>query len=278
MAKFLTRQQIYRILQRELPEDVYADGPEGKFYTTADMASVADVGATGYGNLERIYDNYFPQYTVESIDKWIAKMFVGNSFDATVTLQDKRDRVIAKIRKQPTITLWEVLKIAASYVPAGTYVQILENCSAQGCWKLGVSKLGKETFLCFDHKFADLGITDGDWCGFLSTFDGWKLGKSKLGDTTKLAEFEYLQIIEPQLDAYGYRLRIFDYQVTGTSLVQMIQTINETEPARSVHIIQQSVPLSGSGLTTVVQNVDQFSLVNCITQDANSSTGYSGLT
>lgn len=278
MAKFLSREQIYRILQRELPENVYPDGPPSAFFSTADMASIADVVATGYGNLERISDNYFPQTTLESIDKWVAKMFIGVSFDQSVTLQDKRDRVIAKIRKQPQITLWEVLKVAVSYVPPGTYVQILENCSKFGCWKLGASRLGKDTFLCYDHKFFELGIADDDWCGFLSKFDGWKLGRSKLGSTTKLSKFSYLQIIQPQLDAYGYKLRIFDYQVTGTSYAQMIKTINETEPARSVHIVQQPVSLSGSGLTTVVTDVDQFSLVNCITQDSTSNTGYSGLT
>lgn len=277
MAIFLSRDQLYRLLQRELPEGVYADGPPSAFFTTADMASVAETMASGYSNLSRIYDNYFPQSADEYIDKWVTKMFIGVSFDQSVTLQDKRDRVIAKVRKQPTITLWEVLKVAASYVPPGTYVQILENCSQFGCWKLGRSRLGKDTFLCYNHKFFELGISDGDWCGFLSTFDGWKLGVSKLGSTTKLSRFDFLQIIEPQLDAYGYKLRIYDYQVTGTSLAQMIKTINETEPARSVHIIQQPLPLSGSGLTTVVPNVDQFSLVNAITQDPASQTGYSGI-
>lgn len=277
MAKFISRDQIYRILQRELPEDVYPDGQPSAFFSTADMASIADAVATGYGNLERIYDNYFPQTTDESIDKWIAKMFVGVSFDASVTLQDKRDRVIAKVRKMAQITLWEVLTVAASYVPAGKYVQIVENCSSQGQWQLGVSRLGKDTVLGFDHKFFELGIADDDWCGFLSTFDGWKLGRSKLGTSTKLSKFSFLQIIDPALAAYGYKLRFYDFQVTGTSFAQMIKTINETEPARSVHLIQQPVALSGSGLTQVVQNVDQFSLVNCITQDPTSNTGYSGL-
>lgn len=276
MAKFLSRDQLYRLLQRELPEGVYPDGAPSAFFSTADMASIADVAATGYGNLERIYDNYFPQFTDEFIDKWVDKMFVGVSFDASVSLQDKRDRVIAKVRKQPQITLWEVLKIAASYVPSGTYVQIVENCSPFGTWILGKSRLGKDTVLGYNHKFGDLGVPTDEWCSFLAGLDGWKLGQSKLGSTTKLAKYSFLSIIEPQLKAYGYKLRIYDYQVTGTSFAQMIRNINEAEPARSVHIIQQPLSLSGSGLATVIPNVDQFSLVNCITQDASSDTGYTG--
>lgn len=278
MALFLGRDIIYRLLQRELPQNVYADGLPSAFFTTADMASVADVVATGYGNLQRIYDNYFPQYTVESIDQWVAKVFVGVSFDASVSLQDKRNRVIAKIRKQGNISLWEVLTLAVSFVPPGKYVQILENGSRQGAWHLGFSRLGKDTFLAYDFKFGDLDISDNDWCGFLSTFNGWRIGRSKLGLNTFLSRLSYLQIIEPQLQAYGYKLRIFDYQVTGTSFAQLITQVNYTEPARSVHIIQQPLSLAGSGLTKAVTDVGQFSLVNCITQDSTSSTGYSGLT
>lgn len=276
MALFLTREQIYRILQRELPDGAYADGPPSAFFTTADMASVADVAATGYGNLERIYENYFPQTTDEYIGKWIDKMFLGASFEPNVTLDDLRARVIAKVRLQPQINMWQVLKIAASFVPPGTYVQILENCGGKGCWTLGVSRLGRDTFLCYNFKWYMLGIDLNDWCDFLQNGRGWILGVSKLGNTTKLAKFSFLQVLEPQLDAYGYKLRIFDYQVTGNSYTQLLQALNDAEPARSVHIIYQNVSLSGSGYTQVVTNVDEFSLVNMITQDDTSNTGYSG--
>lgn len=185
MSKFLTRDQIYRLLQRELPEDVYPDGQASAFFSTADMASIADVAATGYYNLSRIYDNYFPQYADEYINKWLEKMFVGRSFDPGLSLQELRDRVVAKVRKQPQINLWEVLKVLAGYVPAGTYVQILENQSAQGGWILGESRLGIDTFLNFTHKFYEWGVTDGDYCGFLSTVTGWKLGESQLGLDTE---------------------------------------------------------------------------------------------
>lgn len=281
MAKFLTREQLYRVIQRELPEDVYPDGAPDKFYSTADSDATADVVATGYANLERIYQNYFPQTADEYIDKWIDKMFIGVSFDASVSLQDKRDRVIAKVRKRPTLQLWEILKLLAGYVPPGTYVQAVEyNCGSGlngGMWRLGVSRLGVDTMLGFDNIFEKLGVDAADWCDIVSN-RGWRLGVSQLGVDTEINEFSYLEIIEPQIRAYGYEIRIFDYAVTGTSFAQMVRAINETEPARSVHQIRQNLALADFGLVNTVSDVDEFSLVNCITQDSTSLTGYSGRT
>lgn len=277
MAKFLSRQTIYRILARELPDDVFPDGQPSAYFHTADMDSIADIVCTGYANLQRIYDNYFPQYTDEFIDKWIDKMFVGVSFDTSVTLQEKRDRVIAKIRKQPTITLWEVLKIVASYVPPGKYVGISEYSCANSFWTFDVSKFGVNTMLGFDHTFADLNVNSADWCDFVAN-RGWKLSESHLDVSTIFDQVGYLDVIEPQIAAFGYEIRIFDYAVTGTSYTQMVKTIDEAEPARSVHFIKQNLNLSDYGLINTVTNVDQFSLVNVITIDPSSTTGYSGIT
>lgn len=275
MAKFLTREQAYRILQRELPEGVYPDGAPSGYYSTADMDSVADVVATGYANLERIYANYFPQTSDEYIGKWVEKMFIGVSFDSSVSLQELRDRVIAKIRKRPTIAMWEVAKLVAGYVPEGTYIQIFEYGCHDGFWKLGVSKLGKTTVFGFDNEFQDLGVDASDWCAFVKDRQ-WKLGVSKLGIDTILNEYSYAQIIEPQMRAFGYEVRIFGYEITGTSLDQLVKQIRATEPARSVHYLRQNLNLADFGLNTTVNDVDEFSLVNCITRDPSSLTGYSG--
>lgn len=278
MPKFLSRDEIYRILQRELPEDLYADGPATGFYTTADMASVADVVATGYGNLQRIYDNYFPQTTDEFIDKWAEKMFIGKSFDPSVTLQQKRDAVIAKIRKQPTITLWEVLTLVASYIPEGKYAQVAAyNCGSASSWVLDQSELDVDTRLGFNFQFQDLTIDMSQWCQTISN-RGWTLDIDALDETTELDLIGYEELIFPQLDAYGYEVRIFDYAVTGTQYAQMVKQIHETEPARSVSVIFQNLNLLDYGLVNDVGAVDQFSLVDCITRDASLSTGYRGRT
>lgn len=278
MPKFLSRNELYRLLQRELPEGVYADGTENLYYTTADMASIADCASTAYYYAERIYDNYFPQYADEYIDKWIDKVFVGKSFDSAVTLQQKRDAIIAKIRKQPTITLWEVLTIVSSYVPEGTYVQIAAyNCGSASDWKLDVSELDVNTRLAFNFLYRDLNIPMSNWCQSISN-RGWTLDVDQLDFTTDLDLYGYEEVIFPQLNAYGYEVRIFGYSLTGTQLQQMRNQIYESDPARSVGRIFQNLSLTDYGLVTDVGAVNQFNLVDCITRDSSLSTGYRGRT
>lgn len=276
MTKFLDRKQLYRLLQRELPSDVYADGDEGLFYTTADMASVADSAASAYYYLGRIYDNYFPQTTDEYIGKWIEKLFLGKSFDPSVTLQQKRDAVIAKIRKQPTITLWEVLTIVASYVPEGTYVQVAaNNCGSNSAWVLDVSELDVSTRLGAAFNQGELGIPMDEWCETISS-RGWTLDVDQLDFTTDLDIYGYEELATVQNEAYGYEIRIFDYEVTGTQYQQMVKQIYETDPARSVGRILQNLSLASYGLVVDVGAVDQFSLIDCVTRDPSLSTGYRG--
>lgn len=263
-------------MQRELPTGVYPDGPASAFFSTASIDSKAAAIASLYENLERIYENYFPQTTNERIDDWIDKAFIGVSFDDSVTLQEKRDRVVAKLRHKPTLALWEVLTLVAGYIPEGNYVQIVENCSATGAWMLGESELGVGTALGYDHNFNNLGLDCSQCCEQFAD-RGWRLGVDQLGVTTELDEVGYLPVIEAQLQAFGYEIRIFDTAVTGTSYNQLLRQLGETEPARSVHQIRQNLELSAFGLTNPVTDLDEFDLVDCITRDSASDTGYSGL-
>ncbi len=278
-GKFLTRQELYRLLQRELPEGVYPDGAASAFYSTADMDSIAGVLQTLYSNLERIDANNFPQTADERIRDWVAKMFIGASFDPSVSLQDLRNRVIAKIRKQPRITLWEVLTLVASYVPAGTYVQVVEECGECGChvWSLGVSQLGTETFLRGNKNWYELGFDNDEYCDVIKDL-GWRLGEDRLGDNTYLAEAYGPDLYNAQFAFYGYTIRVFDYEITGTSLQQLELQLADTAPARSPHRLMQNLNTDDYSLTEFVTDVDFDSAVSCITIDNTSLTGYSGLT
>jgi hypothetical protein len=281
MAKFLSTQEIYRLLQRELPEKVDPDGAPSAFYKTASMWSKADVAATGYANLRRVYENFWPQSSEEQIDEWVVKMF-GSLFGNEVDLAQKRERVIAKIRKQPNITEWEILKIVSSYVPPGTYVQVYAPCGDgttpgdQQWWTLGVSMLGIDTYLR-GLTVYDLGIDPSEWCNFLANLH-WRLGDDLLGFNTYLSEFKYMDIFQVQANAYLYEIRIFGYEVTGQDLLDMQRDVDMAEPARSAYRLRQNLDLNDFGLNNIVPNVDQFSLVNCITRDSGSTTGFTGRT
>jgi hypothetical protein len=277
-GKFLTRNELYRLLQRELPEGVYPDGAPSAFYSTADMDSIAGVLATAYENLERIDANNFPQTADERIASWVEKMFIGASFDSSVTLQDLRDRVIAKVRKQPKINLWEVLILVASYVPPGVYVQVVEECGdGKNVWALGESKLGVETYLRGFKHWHEYGFSNAEYCNVIKDL-GWRLGENKIGDDTKLSDVYGPDLYDSQFSFYGYTIRVFNYQITGTSLEQLKRQLSDTAPARSPEMIIQNLNPADYALTNVVTDVDETSGVNCITIDNLSSTGYSGLT
>lgn len=283
MAIFLTREQIYRSLQRELPEDIYPDGPPSAFFSTADNDAVADCAATGYYTLSRIYENNYPQSATERIEDWVVKVFPFK-FDSTVTLQEKRERILAKLRKQPTITMWEILTLVASYVPEGTYVQVVEwgcECSPGGGeWVLDSSELNIDTSLGFPVHSTDLVGDMSTWCEFLSGLH-WRLDADQLDVDTVLAGDPsvptWQAVSSAQMAAFMYEIRIFGYVLTGDSLAKMEQEVRGAEPARSGHITRQNLVLADYNLVNPVLNVDQFSGVNCITRDPSQESGYRGL-
>jgi len=277
MPKFLNVDELYRVLQRELPEGVYPDGKPDRFYSTASIYSKAQLLANGYTNMSRIYANYFPADADEKIDDWVVKAF-GSKFNDSVTLAEKQSRVIEKIRKQPRISLWEILTLVSGYIPEGKYVQILEYGKLDlHPWRLGVSLLGQNTFLYFVPAFDQVGVPALEFCEYVSNLH-WRLGGDRLGVNTTLFGGDQQLITKAQLDAYAYEIRIFDYEVTGLDLQNMEKEIQAAQPARSGYILRQNLNLNDFGLTVPVTDVNEFDLVNCITRNALATTGYDGLT
>ena len=276
MAIFLDVKQSYRLLQRELPEDVYTDGSPSGSYTAASVYSKATLVADAYTNMSRIYDNYFPQTADEKIEDWVFKTYEF-PFDPSTDLQTKRDRVIAKLRKQPSITMWEILTLVAGYLPEGKYVQIHEPCGGgDNFWQIGASLLGIDTLLNGLNP-NDLGVAFDEWCSFVSTLH-WRLGIDALGFDTELAEFPYVDIAQVQANAYQYEIRIFDYELSPLDYQNLLREVLAAEPARDGRVILQNLNLASYGLTNDVPDVDQFDLINCITRNSSSLTGYDGKT
>lgn len=278
MAIFLTRQQLYRVFQRELPEGVYPDGAPSGFFSTASVDAKSEVMAQLYTNLATIYRNYYPQDTTdEDVMNDFVKAYFGRLFDSSYDIEMKRSKVIEKARKQPNISKWEIQKIVASYLPEGFYVGIVEyGCRTKVAWELGISKLGKETFLGITHPFDDLGIPADEWCAYLSNLH-WRLGGDKLGLNTTLFSGNLAKIQKAQLDAYGYEIRIYEMELTGLQLVNMRSEVRAAEPARASSILIQNKSLAGDGLVVTVDNVDEFDLIDTITRDSTSTTGYKGI-
>jgi hypothetical protein len=274
VPKFLNQPEAYRLLQRENPPNVYPDGGPADFLSTAENDSVAKTVASVYANMERAWINLFVQLTEESIGEWEVAVF-GRTISGGLTLQERRDRLLGKIRALPTISLWDVLVLVNSYVPDGVYVGIVENGSVGAgspsfpVWSLGVSLLGVNTFLGGISISRLTGPSAGAVFGPEWPFpltDGTYL------DPT-LTEEGALQIRAQQ---YSYTVKIYGYTLPADVLAALELALAEAEPARSNHNIVQNASLASDGLTQDVDDVDRYDLINVIARDSNSPSGYVG--
>jgi len=217
MPKFLTREEVYRLLQRELPDFAYPDGAPSAFFSTADNDSIAGCIGTAYDNQERIYDNYFPSTAVEKITDWEITAF-GVAQDAAQTIQERQDRVTAKIRSRKGLTKNDMLVTVQSVIGTDKLIEIIEWGCGDGGWILDVSLLDYSTILngtnfllatgpnlCEDEP-SDHGMTPAEWA-------------------------------EMQTEAYTYEVRIFGYTLTAEEYNEIHKALNIAEPARSNHVI-----------------------------------------
>lgn len=276
-GKFLNANEIYRLFQRELPEGVYPDsGSPSAYFSTASAQAKSITVESLYKNMGRIYDNYFPQTADEKINDWEVTVF-GSAINASLPLGARRQKVINKLRSRPTLSRWEMITTVLNYVPVGTFVQIVEyqKTGPDFGWRLGVSKLGSETFLGWGTaQVVPLGGAGN--CSDL--FKGrWVLGKSALGTETILGgPFTYTQFTDAQNRAYGYEVRIFGVTLDSITRANLEADLKSREPARSSHVLLDGLDIVQYNLTVDVGAVDQTSLVNAAKLDNTTSTGYSG--
>jgi hypothetical protein len=278
MPYFPVQYDLYRVMQREAPEDVYLDGAPTAGYSTADQYASALTIANVYATLQVVYLNEFPQSADERIDDWEIKLF-GSAINSGSSLGDRRAALLRKVRAMPSITLWQILTIVVSYLPIGVYAQVVPLGCGQGggSWVLGVSRLSSETILGWADHVSLNNPNNLDLCSLVKG-DGWRIGASRLNVDTKLSGSNSYQTISLlQKKAYTYEIRIFEYALTGAQLQAMLLAVTANEPARSAHILKQNLSLAQFGLTVPVSSVTQQSNVNCITTDPTQMSGYSGL-
>lgn len=205
------------MLQRELPPGAYPDGPASAFYSTADMGATAKVLRKSYQNLERIYENYSPQSADEKLPDW-EELILGKNLDASLTLAQRRDRVVAAIRKRRRTTKADMLGTVYEVIDSSILVEIVETGCSEGSWILDESILDISTIL---NGFNRLDFTGPDLC----SFDAADFG---------LTEEEFLQMKE---EAYTYEVRIYSYTLTAQELQDLDAALLKAEPARSRHVI-----------------------------------------
>lgn len=217
MPIFLTREQVYRVIQRELPDGAFPDGPATAFYATADSDATAAVMYDVYQSASGIYDNYFPNYATDRQGDF-ENLYLGQQLDSILSLQDRRDRVIAKIRTQRRTTPDDIKQTVYTVIDSSIPVDIAEwGCGCAG-WVLDVSELDISTIL---NEFNNLNLVGPDLC----TKDAADFGLTQ-------EEFS-----DYQKQAYFYEVRIYGYTLTDDQRNALEQALLQAEPARSQHEI-----------------------------------------
>lgn len=221
MPKFLTRAEVYRILQRELPEGVYPDGAEDDFYSTADMAAIADCAATGYANLERIYDNSFPMSADERITDWEITAF-GRLLKSGFSLSERQDKTTARIRARKGLTKQDMIDIVKSIIGTDKLVEIAAWGCHDGGWSIGESELSISTILNGARQVDVTGrlICEAEPSDYGKTDDEWAI---------------------MQEEAYTYEVLIYDYSLTADERDEIDSELSIFEPARSQHVITDNL-------------------------------------
>lgn len=284
MPSFLTKSQVYDIINRELPEGLFAYSPApGTFYVTSELDSYAFTIAATYSTMQTIYTNQFVTTAVDNLTDFEV-MYFGRS-SVGLMQEERRARILAKIRSQAFVSRWDILTFVCSYLPVGTYVQILENSRIEGrdAWALGNSKLGLNTILGNASPQSLYGA-DADlvWTGT------WQQGDPIPGGVYCDPNITQATVLAIRDQAYSYEIRIFGYELTGELLANFNTDINQIQPVRSKYYLSQNLVLADYDLTVDVANVGQFTQVpisfgvlipvDCIASDSTQTTGYKGRT
>lgn len=260
MPLFLSRDQLYRLLQRELPEGVYPDGPASAYYSTADMSAIAGLLETAYTNLSDIYDNYFPQFAVDKLADWEVKVF-GAPSNSLKSVAERQQEVLDHIRAENSISYDSIFAQLVNIFARADLIEE-DNTVVTPDWLLDFNELEVDTYLGFrDPLVPHVSLTFA-----LVTWNGcqgggaWILEESELDSDTYLSAMDpnrahgldcslnyvaagitQAQLTEIQETAYTYEVRI-----TGTAeqifLDYLDQQLTLIEPARSTHVIYNNFP------------------------------------
>lgn len=226
MPSFLTREIIFKAIQRELPEDVYAQGSPSAFFSTADSDSVAQVIANAYSRLNIIYDNYFPQTSEERIVDWEIAVF-GEAQDPSLSLSVRRSRILIQLQTLLTMSIPDIKSIILSVIGTDKLIDIRVWGCESGGWMLDFSPLDEGTFLT--SMFLISGVFNPGLCNMTA---------AELGMTDQ-------QLLDWKRDAYTYEVIIYNYTLTADERTRLDAKLNIYEPARSGHVITDNQVVGG---------------------------------
>lgn len=214
MAKFLLRSELYRLLQRELPEDVYPDGSPSQYYHTADMDAVAGAIASCYSSMSSVYDNLFITTCDEKIGAFETSYFAETS--PGLNLAARKARILSKIRSTEDISYWQILTTTATIL-AGVWVEVRPRVGR-----------GSPTPAMIKGLAAD-----DVWA------PGWVSGQAFPAGVTgfDILRTDQTALLNLRKTTYTYDVFIFSAALDDSLLQLLDRTLSLQEPARSRHTI-----------------------------------------
>ena len=215
MAKFLTQAEIYRVLQRELPEGVYPDGAPAAFVSTAESDSVAAVVGNFYTSMDSAYKNLNLISADEcKMSDWEITIF-GTLPTEVLGLEGRRDRALARLRSTEDTSLWQVVQTIAASIGTARYFEIRQRNT-------------RDDLISGQIKGEN---SDLVWA------PGWVSGDPAPPGVTVTNDLRNTQasLLAVRTHAYTYDIVVFSDTSFTAVQAQLDTLLTATEPARSDH-------------------------------------------
>jgi hypothetical protein len=239
MVRILTREEIYKGMAREMPDGVFPDGSPTQFISTADTDAVAQTIATSYTALGQVdTESSIITATETSIGKWEYTYF-SQQFEGEL-LEDRRARILGKIRQNEDISQWQIQLVCAAFFP-NTWIEVRQR-----------NQLDDETSSMVKGTSADT-----VWGPTWTSGDAFPSGVTGL----EIIRTDVEQMRYAQLQAFIYDIYIFTNDTISTeTLTSFSAKLTEQEPARCRHTITITPP----------ENLDFWKVVYDATRYSNA--------
>ena len=222
MSYFPTADELYTIIQTASIPFADPNGDPSKYYILASKYAFIECVSDLYQQLKYIYENNYPQ-TVNDVDKILKweQMVFGFTLADNLTLSERIDRVLTKIRNPTNFTIPDLIALVKAIIGSDKDVRIIEWNNDGGTWVLDESELGVDTYL---GGYNPANLLNYD-C-------------SKTAADYGLTEEEFLEI---KTQAYTYEVQIYGYTLTDLERSYIDRLLKDNEPARSLHVITDNL-------------------------------------
>lgn len=248
----LTAQDLYKLLGRELPENVYPEsGVPSDYRSTSELQAISVALETAYKSASAVWENEIViSALVEKINDWEQVYFATNSLE--LSFEDRLNRILAKIRSSEDISWWQIATTVATLLPEAI-VQVRQR-----------NNTNNPVTSALKGEQADL-VWTGNWQSG-DPFPTGVTGRNSI-------RFNQSEMREIQTEAFTYDVIIFAQGIVSQIKVDLIDaTLTEQEPARCNH----TVTIFPSAVFEAV-NIGPVTQFNCPTDAIKlTSTGFVG--